>query len=46
MLDPASGESLVLFTNSENGPAAYKQVLRAFMGPGSYPAVDWSSAQD
>jgi len=46
MLDPASGESLVLFTNSENGPAAYKQVLRAFMGPGSYPAVDWSSTQD
>lgn len=46
MLDPASGESLVLFTNSENGPAAYKQVLRAFMGPGDYPAVDWSSAQD
>lgn len=46
MLDPASGESLVLFTNSENGPAAYKQVLRTFMGPGSYPAVDWSSAQD
>jgi CubicO group peptidase (beta-lactamase class C family) len=46
MLDPASGESLVLFTNSENGPAAYKQVLRMFMGPGSYPAVDWSSAQD
>ena len=36
-LDPASGESLVLFTNSENGPAAYKQVLRAFMGPGDYP---------
>jgi len=46
MLDPASGESLVLFTNSENGPGAYKQVLRAFMGPGSYPAVDWSSSQD
>lgn len=46
MLDPASGESLVLFTNSENGQATYKQVLRTFMGPGSYPAVDWSSAQD
>ncbi|WP_250061427.1 serine hydrolase domain-containing protein [Stenotrophomonas mori] len=46
MLDPASGESLVLLTNSENGPATYKQVLATFMGEGRYPAVDWSLTQD
>lgn len=45
-LDPSSGESLVLFTNSENGPASYKQVLRLFMGDGSYPAVDWIASQE
>ena len=45
-LDPASGESLVLLTNSENGPASYKQVLRLFMGDGSYPAVDWIASQE
>ena len=27
-LDPSTGESLVLFTNSENGPATYKQVAQ------------------
>jgi len=46
MLDPASGESLLLLTNSENGPSSYKPVLRQFMGEGSYPAVEWSSSQD
>lgn len=44
-LDPASGDSVVLFTNSENGLATYKDVLRLFLGPGDYPAVDWASAQ-
>jgi CubicO group peptidase (beta-lactamase class C family) len=46
MLDPRSGDSIALFTNSDNGPATYKQVLRRFFGEGDYPAVDWSSAQD
>ena len=45
-LDPSTGESLVLFTNSENGPATYKQVLRLFMGDGSYPALDWINGQE
>lgn len=45
-LDPASGESLVLLTNSENGAASYRQVLRLFMGDGSYPAVDWINGQE
>ncbi|WP_162312584.1 serine hydrolase domain-containing protein [Pseudoxanthomonas yeongjuensis] len=43
-LDPATGESIVLFTNSENGPSTYKEVLELFMGEGEYPAVDWASA--
>ena len=45
MLDLRSGDSIVLFTNSENGPATYKELLRLFMGPGEYPAVDWVAAQ-
>lgn len=45
MLDPATGESLVLFTNSENGLSSYREVLELFFGKGEYPAVDWSSAQ-
>ena len=45
MLDPDSGESLVLLTNSENGMQAFKEVLRLFLGPGEYPAVDWAAAQ-
>lgn len=44
-LDLRSGDSMVLFTNSENGPATYKELLRLFMGPGEYPAVDWVAAQ-
>lgn len=43
-LDPATGESVILFTNSENGPSAYKEVLELFMGEGEYPAVDWARA--
>lgn len=43
-LDPATGESIVLFTNSENGPSTYKEMLELFMGEGEYPAVDWASA--
>lgn len=45
MLDPETGDSVVLFTNSENGLAAYKDVLEAFLGEGEYPAVDWARAQ-
>lgn len=45
MLDPASGESLVLLTNSENGLDTYKDVLRLFFGPGDWPAVDWARRQ-
>lgn len=44
-LDPASGDSIILLTNSDNGLSTYKEVLRLFMGKGDYPAVDWSSAQ-
>lgn len=45
MLDAVTGESLVLLTNSQNGLATYKQVLRLFMGEGEYPAVDWAQSQ-
>ena len=45
MLDPESGESLVLLTNSENGLETYKDVLRLFLGEGEYPAVDWARSQ-
>lgn len=41
MLDPASGDSMVLFTNSENGPASYRELLEQFMGKGEYPALEW-----
>ena len=44
-LDPASGDSVILFTNSDNGLSTYKDVLRLFMGEGDYPAVDWASAE-
>lgn len=44
-LDPATGDSIVLFTNSENGLSAYKEVLELFMGEGEYPAIDWAKAQ-
>lgn len=45
MLDLRSGDSVVLFTNSENGLASYKDVLRLFLGDGEYPAVDWARSQ-
>ncbi len=45
MLDPVTGESVVLFTNSENGPLTYREVLEAFLGKGEYPALDWVAAQ-
>ncbi|WP_051464557.1 serine hydrolase domain-containing protein [Pseudoxanthomonas suwonensis] len=45
MLDPESGESLVLLTNSETGLETYKDVLRLFLGEGEYPAVDWARSQ-
>ena len=45
MLDPASGESIVLFTNSENGLESYREVLELFLGDGDYPVVDWARAQ-
>ncbi len=44
-LDPASGDSIMLLTNSDNGLSTYREVLRLFMGEGDYPAVDWSSAE-
>lgn len=45
VLDPRSGESIVLFTNSENGLSTYREVLQRFLGEGGYPLVDWASAQ-
>lgn len=44
VLDPQSGESVVLFTNSENGPSTYQEVLELFLGEGAYPLVEWASA--
>lgn len=41
MLDPESGDRMVIFTNGENGAQAFKEVLERFLGEGSYPAVDW-----
>lgn len=40
MLDPESGDRMVIFTNSENGAQVFKEVLERFLGEGSYPAVD------
>ena len=45
MLDTTTGDSIILFTNSENGPSTYKEVLESFLGEGEYPALDWVSAQ-
>lgn len=45
LLDSQSGESVVLFTNSEKGTDTYKEVLRLFLGEGEYPAVDWARSQ-
>ena len=44
-LDIDSGQSLVLLTNSQNGPQAYRPLLQHFLGPGQYPALDWVNAQ-
>ena len=44
-LDPATGESIILLTNSENGASTYKEMLKLFMGDGEYPAVDWARSQ-
>lgn len=44
-LDIDSGQSLVLLTNSQNGPQAYRPLLQRFLGPGQYPALDWVNAQ-
>lgn len=41
MLDPDSGDRMVIFMNSENGAQAFKEVLEYFLGDGNYPAVDW-----
>lgn len=45
VLDPRTGDSIVLLTNSENGLSTYQEVLHLFMGAGEYPAVDWARAQ-
>lgn len=45
MLDPNTGDSIVLLTNSENGPAAYQELLELFLGHGEYPAIDWVKAR-
>lgn len=44
-LDRDSGAHLVLLTNSQNGPKAYRPLLQQFLGAGQYPALDWISAQ-
>ena len=38
---PGKQESLVLFTNSSNGPKLVDEVLRLFFGPGHYWATQW-----
>ena len=45
VLDPQSGESLVLFTNSENGLSTYREMLQLFLGEGAYPLVEWARTQ-
>jgi len=44
-LDRDSGQHLVLLTNSQNGPKAYRALLERFLGPGQYPVLEWISAQ-
>ena len=44
-LDRDTGQHLVLLTNSQNGPKAYREMLQRFMGDGDYPALDWITAQ-
>lgn len=38
---PATGESLVLLANSENGLRSAPQILRLFLGPDEYWALQW-----
>ncbi|WP_151086753.1 serine hydrolase domain-containing protein [Hymenobacter baengnokdamensis] len=38
---PGKQESLLLFTNSANGPQLVDEVLRLFFGPGQYRATQW-----
>jgi len=46
MFSPDTGESMLLFTNSENGLSTYQEVLELFMGQGPYPVIDWVRTQD
>lgn len=46
MLSPDIGDSVLLLTNSQNGPSTYQDVLTGFMGEGPYPAIEWVRAQD
>lgn len=38
---PGTGESIVLFTNAENGLRAAPQILELFLGPDDYWALQW-----
>lgn len=42
---PATGESVVLFTNGENGLRAAADILPLFLGPDDYWALQWLRAQ-
>lgn len=41
MVLPASQESVLVLTNSSNGPRLVDDVLRLFFGPGTYWATQW-----
>ncbi len=45
MVFPATGESIVLLTNSANGLLAAPDILELFMGPDSYWALTWLQEQ-
>ena len=38
-------ESLLFFTNSANGLKITEEVLRLFIGPGQYWAIQWLNAE-
>ena len=38
---PSRKESLVFLTNSSNGPKMTDDLLRLFLGPGEYRAMQW-----
>ena len=42
---PATGESVVFFTNSENGLRAAPEILELFLGPDNYWALQWLREQ-